>query len=644
MATTVDTLLVRIEADMSDLKRDLKKIGNQTETTTNKMSSSFRKVGGALAALGGAAALGGLIKGFIQTGAEVENLGVRFNTLFGSVEEGSKAFQVMSAYASKVPFSLQDIQRGAAPLATVAKDADQLGQAMLLTGNIAAASGLSFDEAAGNIQRALTAGINSADQFRERGVSAMAGFQAGTSYSVDETLAKLNEAFGAGGKYDGITNDLANTTDGALSMLGDSWFNFQRTVAESGLNESFRDLINALKPLLDALRPLAVLIGKTLSGGFYILASTVRVVTAQIDKLAVATAAYIALKLGTTIFNTIRQMQNLARVALINRNVFKSLSAIIRRNPLILLALGAAFAVEKLGGFEEVLKNLEEKFPRVFGGISDSASEFFNGMGEGMEGLDDLLRAPLSIDVAGGVNKKEVKAATDALNALKAIVDANIEPVHNMQEEYNLLSKNMDKFSGPAKEKALEALETLGQKINEQDPIISNLSSAIQNMSSGFSNSMSDMLMSGKMNLDSLKDVFRSFVKVIIAKAIELFFVNKILNAVFGGFGGVPLPTASFPGLAGGGSVSPNQPYMVGERGPELFVPSSAGTVMNNSNSKGFGGGSTTVVNQTINVSAGVSQTVRAEMISLLPSFKQETMSGVADAKRRGGSYGRAFG
>jgi len=643
MATTVDTLLVRIEADMSDLKRDLKKIGNQTETTTNKMSSSFRKVGGALAALGGAAALGGLIKGFIQTGAEVENLGVRFNTLFGSVEEGSKAFQVMSAYASQVPFSLQDIQRGAAPLATVAKNADQLGQAMLLTGNIAAASGLSFDEAAGNIQRALTAGINSADQFRERGVSAMAGFQAGTSYSVDETLKKLNEAFGAGGKYDGITNDLANTTDGALSMLGDSWFNFQRTVAESGLNESFRDLVNSLKPLLDALTPLAVLIGKTLSGGFYFLASVVRVVTSQIDKLAVATAAYIALKLGTTIFHTVSQLQKLARVTLINRNVLKSLSAIIRKNPFIIVALGAAYAVDKLGGFEEALLNLEKRFPKVFGGISDSAESFFEGMGEGMSELDDILKTPLQIEITKGLGGG-TKAATDALNSLKAIVDANIEPVHKMQEEYDLLSKNMDKFSGPAKEKALEALETLGQKINEQNPIISTLNTAVQSMSSGFSDSMADMLMSGKMNLDSLKDVFRSFVKVMIAKAIELFFVNKILNAIFGGFGGVPLPTASFPGLAGGGSVSPNQPYMVGERGPELFVPSSAGTVMNNSNSKGFGGGSTTVVNQTINVSAGVSQTVRAEMISLLPSFKQETMSGVADAKRRGGSYGRAFG
>tara|TARA_R110002153_G_scaffold177795_1_gene330973 strand:+ start:737 stop:2671 length:1935 start_codon:yes stop_codon:yes gene_type:complete len=644
MATTVDTLLVRIESDMSDLKRDLKKIGNQTETTTNKMSSSFRKVGGALAALGGAAALGGLIKGFIQTGAEVENLGVRFNTLFGSVEEGSKAFQVMSGYASRVPFSLQDIQRGAAPLATVAKNADQLGQAMLLTGNIAAASGLSFDEAAGNIQRALTAGINSADQFRERGVSAMAGFQAGTSYSVEQTLDKLNEAFGAGGKYDGITDDLANTTDGALSMLSDSWFTFQRTVAESGLNESFRDLVNALKPLLESLKPLAVLIGKTLSGGFYLLASTVRVVTAQMDKLALATAAYIALKLGTTIFNTVRQMQTLAKVALINRNVFKSLNAIIRKNPLILLALGAAFAVEKLGGFEKVLKNLEEKFPRVFGGISDSASEFFNGMGEGMVDLNDLLRTPLSIDIRGDGASSGTKAAKKALSELQGIVDSNISPVHNLREEYHLLKNNMDKFSGPAKEKALEALDSLGQKINEQNPIISNLNSAVLSMSSGFSNAMADMLMSGKMNLNSLKDVFRSVVKVIIAKAIELFFVNKILNAVFGGFGGVPLPTASFPGLAGGGSVSPNQPYVVGERGPELFVPSSSGTVMNNSNSNGFGGGSTTVVNQTINVSAGVSQTVRAEMISLLPSFKQETMSGVADAKRRGGSYGRAFG
>ncbi|WP_324740603.1 tail tape measure protein [Tsuneonella sp. CC-YZS046] len=35
------------------------------------------------------------------------------------------------------------------------------------------------------------------------------------------------------------------------------------------------------------------------------------------------------------------------------------------------------------------------------------------------------------------------------------------------------------------------------------------------------------------------------------------------------------------PGRAMGGSVSPGRPYLVGERGPELFVPTSAGQVEN---------------------------------------------------------------
>ena len=87
-----------------------------------------------------------------------------------------------------------------------------------------------------------------------------------------------------------------------------------------------------------------------------------------------------------------------------------------------------------------------------------------------------------------------------------------------------------------------------------------------------------------------------------------------------------------------------NQPYLVGERGPELFVPDSAGTIKNNSDTSSMGGGGRTVINQVINVSAGVSQTVRDEMNMLLPRIKQETMMSIADAKRRGGAYGAAMG
>jgi hypothetical protein len=47
------------------------------------------------------------------------------------------------------------------------------------------------------------------------------------------------------------------------------------------------------------------------------------------------------------------------------------------------------------------------------------------------------------------------------------------------------------------------------------------------------------------------------------------------------------------------------------------------------------GGGNNQTVNQTINVSAGVSQTVRAEIARLLPQIRQMAISGVADNGRR---------
>jgi phage-related minor tail protein len=46
------------------------------------------------------------------------------------------------------------------------------------------------------------------------------------------------------------------------------------------------------------------------------------------------------------------------------------------------------------------------------------------------------------------------------------------------------------------------------------------------------------------------------------------------------------------PGRATGGPVSPGQAYLVGEQGPELFVPSSAGSITPNSQ---IGGGARNV-------------------------------------------------
>ena len=70
---------------------------------------------------------GGLVaRSFLNTARDIEKLQVRLKFLFGSTEEGAKAFDKMAKFASRVPFSLGEIQAGAGVLAVVSKDANEL--------------------------------------------------------------------------------------------------------------------------------------------------------------------------------------------------------------------------------------------------------------------------------------------------------------------------------------------------------------------------------------------------------------------------------------------------------------------------------------------------------------------------------------
>ncbi len=130
------------------------------------------------------------------------------------------------------------------------------------------------------------------------------------------------------------------------------------------------------------------------------------------------------------------------------------------------------------------------------------------------------------------------------------------------------------------------------------------------------------------------KEAFRSMAQSIVADLAKIA-ARRALANVAGSFAGF-----FTPGKAIGGPVQRGQPYVVGERGPEMFVPNQSGSIIPNGQT---GGGSVTI-NQTVNLSTGVSQTVRAEVMNMLPQIQQAAVSGVLDAKRRGGSFGSAFG
>ena len=111
-------------------------------TGVDKLKQSVFNLRNALVGIGA----GVTLKSFVDVGRQVESLQIRLKFLFGSVEEGAKAFDVMSKFASKVPFSLEQIQAGAGNLAVVAKDAEELSRVLEITGNVASVTGLDFQQ------------------------------------------------------------------------------------------------------------------------------------------------------------------------------------------------------------------------------------------------------------------------------------------------------------------------------------------------------------------------------------------------------------------------------------------------------------------------------------------------------------------
>jgi hypothetical protein len=90
---------------------------------------------------------------------------------------------------------------------------------------------------------------------------------------------------------------------------------------------------------------------------------------------------------------------------------------------------------------------------------------------------------------------------------------------------------------------------------------------------------------------------------------------------------------------AEGGPVNAGGAYMVGEKGPELFVPSSSGSIVPNG-AMGSSGGGSGGVTVNYNIAAGVS---RAELVPILEQERRRLKAEIPDMVRRGGSYRSAF-
>lgn len=136
----------------------------------------------------------------------------------------------------------------------------------------------------------------------------------------------------------------------------------------------------------------------------------------------------------------------------------------------------------------------------------------------------------------------------------------------------------------------LSPLEKYKQELGKTGEAIEN--AGVKSMKK-FEDTLVDGLMTGKF---AFKDFASFVIKELLRIAVQKLIVDKLtggFTSFLGGFGGKK---------AKGGTVTGNKPYLVGERGAELFVPNKTGTIVANNQLSTASGGMGQNVHITYNI------------------------------------------
>jgi lambda family phage tail tape measure protein len=246
-------------------------------------------------------------------------------------------------------------------------------------------------------------------------------------------------------------------------------------------------------------------------------------------------------------------------------------------------------------------------------------------------------RNPLEQQLAN-IQEEARKAALEAGRAFSAAFEGMDLTSAQSEELANGLQQIADKYKAIATEQTnqLTASRSWDQGWKTAfDNYMDNATNAAQRAGEVFGSitrnmesAIDNFVTTGKF---SFKDFSRSIIQDLIK--IELKAQATKLLGMMGGGGGIFSAIGSFLGFANGGTPPLNKPSIVGEQGPELFVPRSAGTVIPNDK---LGGGnnqiSAPVTNNYItnNISA-----LDAKSVDQLFAENRKTLLGTVEMARK---------
>ena len=676
---TVDTLLVQIQADMSDLKKQLNQAQRTVKKSTGSQKTDFITLGNTVkGVIGGVIAVQLVRFGaqMVQMASHVEEMRAKSSVVFGEFVSGVRTdLEEFGNAVGRSTFALEEmassVQDTFVPLGFARGEAAKLSTNLTkLAVDVASFNNASDTETMDLFKSALVGNHEAVRRF-------------GIVITETELKAEL-QRMGIEKNINLITAQekvqarlnliIAGTTDaqGDAERTSNSFANSMKALSA----EFSEFMAEAITPLLPALAEMVrnlkdgIISTKQFLREIGLMSEIVDIIpivdqmAKNVDTLKIKEKELeyqqellnAIVKAGGNIFKLFTKENEKFGLSIMlgedvvrkRINALKAEMAQINANKEIIL-LESDSRVKNANAIKEETKALLKKKEAQLGIVlpterPDKNPNFINAVeahAKEQEHLANILQSLTEIenekinsdkkmfDLAQSLIpvQNKFKAETEALSF--ALIEGNIS-----LDEYNLAM-------GELKQQMFETSEEGKVAIK-----------AIDGMSDGLANSLVEAVETGKFSLKSLGNVVKEVMAEMARDFLKAQIRAMLLKAVIAGFGGGP-SSSQFAGsgnlsgvgnYAGGGTVQGRKPILVGERGPEIFVPNTGGTIKNNMDSNNIGGGRTVVINQNVNFTTGVVPTVRAEVINMLPIIKRETMNAVADAKQRGGAFAQALG
>lgn len=287
-----------------------------------------------------------------------------------------------------------------------------------------------------------------------------------------------------------------------------------------------------------------------------------------------------------------------------------------------------------------------------FDRFADNLTEKWNQMFP-----EESILAPLRISIgdsmadgltaAGAEAEKSLGVVNDRIKEVDGTLDAPMSSLKAIRDAFRAGATDVNVFGDAGVKASDKIAESMRSKVA---PSIEEIKGLLNSVGQSFENAM----MSAVDGTKSVKDAFKSMASEIIKELYRVFVVKRITGFITNAIGGyfntnqvsgpsMPLGTGNVrpmarPSFAGGGYTGAGaRAGGMDGKGGFMAMLHPRETVVDHT--KGQGSSGITVI-QNNSFGAGVT---RSEVNAMMPRMIEATKAAVIDAKRQGGSYGKAF-